>query len=45
MNFLNWLHRVNDTGSTGDAEECEREFETGLFDGTIFALLVMLFGS
>ena len=43
MNFLNWLHRVDDTGSTGDAEEYEREFETGLFDVTLFAPLVMLF--
>ena len=45
MNFWNCLHKVDDTDSTGDAEEYERESETVIFAGALFALLAMLFWS
>ena len=32
-------------GSAGDAEECDRESQTGLFDDVLFLLLAMLFWS
>ena len=37
-------NKLADTGSTGDAEEYERESDTALFASALFALLAMMFG-